>query len=77
MTFKRYLNTGDPTDAVLKREMDLPLIWAYGFPDRAYHGTRNRGYQTILFDQTLPTGASELIISLAGLLSLTLLSLVI
>lgn len=29
---------------------NIDLIWAYGYPDRLYHGSNNRGSQTVLLD---------------------------
>ena len=41
--FRRYINTGDSTDATLNPGDQLSLIWAFGYPDKAYHGSNNRG----------------------------------
>lgn len=57
LTFKRFLQTPDSTDYRLSRDTTLNLIWAFGYPDKTYHGTKNRGSQVILFDQTLATSA--------------------
>ena len=44
ITFKRLLNTGDSlNDFIVTRGSVLNLVWAFGYPDRLYHGTKNRG----------------------------------
>ena len=62
--FKRYLQTGDSDDYKLTEGQTLDLVWAFGFPDRLYHGTSNRGNQTILFDQTMSAAHKIVEISL-------------
>ena len=37
----------------MRRGTTVNLIWAFGFPDRLYHGLKNRGTQMVMFDQTL------------------------
>ena len=50
LTFKRYLSTGDASDFVMRRGATVNLVWAFGFPDRLYHGLKNRGAQVVMFD---------------------------
>lgn len=41
--FRRYLQTGDSDDYAMVSGEELNLVWAFGFPDRLYHGSSNRG----------------------------------
>ncbi len=60
--FRRFLQTGDSDDYVMTVGQTLNLVWAYGYPDRIYHGTSNRGNQTVLLDQT--TASSAVLLSM-------------
>ncbi|CDW81912.1 UNKNOWN [Stylonychia lemnae] len=57
--FRRYLQTGDSDDHQMSPGEQLDLVWAFGFPDRLYHGSSNRGNQTVLLDQTVESGAFD------------------
>ena len=43
LKFRRYLQTGDDDDYGMTAGQNIDLIWAYGFPDKLYHGSTNRG----------------------------------
>ena len=43
LTFKRFLTPADPMGYVIKKDYLVPLVWAFGYPDRTYHGSKNRG----------------------------------
>ena len=76
LTFKRFLNTADTTDFVLQRDTQLSLVWAFGYPDKVYHGTKNRGSQLILFDQTVKSsGNINILLSTVSLCVLSFLAL--
>ena len=72
LTFKRQLSTGDTTDFILRRGATVSLVWAFGYPDRLYHGLKNRGSQVVMFDQTLEWSAATQLACLGSLIITTL-----
>lgn len=58
--FRRFLQTGDSDDYQMTVGQTLNLIWAFGYPDRLYHGTANRGNQTVLLDHIMSSASLQL-----------------
>ena len=69
LTFKRFLTPSDSNGYTIRSGASVPVTWAYGFPDRLYHGTKNRGSQTVLFAQTVLSDSHRALLGSVTLVS--------